>query len=222
MAGGRVTGVRTEAGEIHAPAVVVCAGLWAPALLAPLGITRAGRAEASPDVLLPASARLRRASRDDRPAERDVHAARDREPDDRRPLHVPGGGRPRPVQRGRRPAGGHAERRADRPALPRHGARAVDGRVLGRLRRDARITSPSSVRSRSTRASTPTSGGAATASSTRRPSAPSWPSRCSRGRPPAGTWRRSGGRGSGTGISCRRRRRPTRRTRSSTQAATAS
>jgi glycine/D-amino acid oxidase-like deaminating enzyme len=37
--GGRVTGVRTEAGEIHAPAVVVCAGLWAPALLAPLGIS---------------------------------------------------------------------------------------------------------------------------------------------------------------------------------------
>jgi sarcosine oxidase subunit beta len=36
--GGRVTGVRTEAGEIHAPAVVVCAGLWAPGLLAPLGI----------------------------------------------------------------------------------------------------------------------------------------------------------------------------------------
>jgi sarcosine oxidase subunit beta len=35
---GRVTGVRTEAGEIHAPAVVVCAGLWAPGLLAPLGI----------------------------------------------------------------------------------------------------------------------------------------------------------------------------------------
>ena len=37
--GGRVTGVRTEAGEIHAPAVVVCAGLWAPRLLAPLGIS---------------------------------------------------------------------------------------------------------------------------------------------------------------------------------------
>jgi glycine/D-amino acid oxidase-like deaminating enzyme len=37
--GGRVTGVRTAGGEIHAPAVVVCAGLWAPALLAPLGIT---------------------------------------------------------------------------------------------------------------------------------------------------------------------------------------
>jgi glycine/D-amino acid oxidase-like deaminating enzyme len=37
-AGGRVTGVRTEAGEIQAPAVVVCAGLWAPRLLAPLGI----------------------------------------------------------------------------------------------------------------------------------------------------------------------------------------
>ncbi len=39
VVGGRVTGVRTQAGEIHAPAVVVCAGLWAPALLAPLGIT---------------------------------------------------------------------------------------------------------------------------------------------------------------------------------------
>jgi glycine/D-amino acid oxidase-like deaminating enzyme len=38
VSGGRVTGVRTTAGEISAPAVVVCAGLWAPALLAPLGI----------------------------------------------------------------------------------------------------------------------------------------------------------------------------------------
>jgi sarcosine oxidase subunit beta len=38
VAGGRVTGVRTAEGEIHAPAVVVCAGLWAPGLLAPLGI----------------------------------------------------------------------------------------------------------------------------------------------------------------------------------------
>jgi sarcosine oxidase subunit beta len=38
VAGGRVTGVRTAMGEIHAPAVVVCAGLWAPGLLAPLGI----------------------------------------------------------------------------------------------------------------------------------------------------------------------------------------
>ncbi len=37
-AGARVTGVRTEAGEISAPAVVVCAGLWAARLLAPLGI----------------------------------------------------------------------------------------------------------------------------------------------------------------------------------------
>src|SRR5262249_41753915 len=37
-AGAKVTGVRTEAGEISAPAVVVCAGLWAPHLLAPLGI----------------------------------------------------------------------------------------------------------------------------------------------------------------------------------------
>ncbi len=34
----RVTGVRTASGEIHAPAVVVCAGLWAGRLLAPLGI----------------------------------------------------------------------------------------------------------------------------------------------------------------------------------------
>jgi sarcosine oxidase subunit beta len=37
-AGGRITGVRTDAGEIHAPAVVVCAGLWAGRLLGPLGI----------------------------------------------------------------------------------------------------------------------------------------------------------------------------------------
>jgi glycine/D-amino acid oxidase-like deaminating enzyme len=36
--GDRVTGVRTAAGEIHAPAVVVCAGLWAGRLLSPLGI----------------------------------------------------------------------------------------------------------------------------------------------------------------------------------------
>jgi sarcosine oxidase subunit beta len=37
-AGGRVTGVRTAEGEISAPAVVVCAGLWADRLLRPLGI----------------------------------------------------------------------------------------------------------------------------------------------------------------------------------------
>jgi len=36
--GSRVTGVRTAAGEIQAPAVVVCAGLWAGRLLGPLGI----------------------------------------------------------------------------------------------------------------------------------------------------------------------------------------
>jgi glycine/D-amino acid oxidase-like deaminating enzyme len=36
--GDKVTGVRTDAGEIHAPAVVVCAGLWAGRLLGPLGI----------------------------------------------------------------------------------------------------------------------------------------------------------------------------------------
>ncbi len=36
--GGRVTGVRTAAGEIAAPAVAICAGVWAPRLLAPLGI----------------------------------------------------------------------------------------------------------------------------------------------------------------------------------------
>jgi sarcosine oxidase, subunit beta len=36
--GDRVTGVRTAAGEIHAPAVVVCAGLWAGRLLGPLGV----------------------------------------------------------------------------------------------------------------------------------------------------------------------------------------
>jgi glycine/D-amino acid oxidase-like deaminating enzyme len=37
-AGDTVTGVRTAAGEISAPAVVVCAGLWAGRLLGPLGI----------------------------------------------------------------------------------------------------------------------------------------------------------------------------------------
>src|SRR5215831_4062879 len=37
-AGDKITGVRTDAGEIHAPAVVVCAGLWAGRLLGPLGI----------------------------------------------------------------------------------------------------------------------------------------------------------------------------------------
>ena len=36
--GDRVTGVRTDAGEIHAPTIVVCAGLWAGRLLGPLGI----------------------------------------------------------------------------------------------------------------------------------------------------------------------------------------
>ena len=39
VTGSRVTGVRTAGGEIQAPTVVVCAGLWAPSLLAPLGIT---------------------------------------------------------------------------------------------------------------------------------------------------------------------------------------
>jgi sarcosine oxidase subunit beta len=39
VAGSRVTGVRTAGGEIQAPTVVVCAGLWAPSLLAPLSIT---------------------------------------------------------------------------------------------------------------------------------------------------------------------------------------
>jgi glycine/D-amino acid oxidase-like deaminating enzyme len=38
VGGGKVTGVRTAAGEIAAPAVAVCAGLWADRLLAPLGI----------------------------------------------------------------------------------------------------------------------------------------------------------------------------------------
>jgi sarcosine oxidase, subunit beta len=38
MAGDKVTGVRTDAGEIHAPAVVVCAGLWAGRLLGPFDI----------------------------------------------------------------------------------------------------------------------------------------------------------------------------------------
>ncbi|MBI3978149.1 MAG: FAD-binding oxidoreductase [Chloroflexi bacterium] len=37
-AGGKVTGVRTAKGDISAPTVVVCAGLWAPRLLSPLGI----------------------------------------------------------------------------------------------------------------------------------------------------------------------------------------
>jgi sarcosine oxidase subunit beta len=37
--GGRVVGVTTSAGPIAAPVVVNCAGLWAPRLLAPLGIT---------------------------------------------------------------------------------------------------------------------------------------------------------------------------------------
>ena len=36
--GSKVTGVRTEAGTVHAPVVVNCAGLWAGRLLAPLGI----------------------------------------------------------------------------------------------------------------------------------------------------------------------------------------
>jgi sarcosine oxidase subunit beta len=37
-AGGKVIGVRTAAGPIDAPAVAICAGLWANRLLAPLGI----------------------------------------------------------------------------------------------------------------------------------------------------------------------------------------
>ncbi|HYB40188.1 MAG TPA: FAD-binding oxidoreductase [Candidatus Methylomirabilis sp.] len=37
-AGSRVTGVRTEKGLVSAPAVAVCAGLWAGRLLAPLGV----------------------------------------------------------------------------------------------------------------------------------------------------------------------------------------
>lgn len=37
-AGGRVTGVRTTSGEIDAPVVVVCAGLWANRLTSPLGV----------------------------------------------------------------------------------------------------------------------------------------------------------------------------------------
>jgi sarcosine oxidase subunit beta len=36
--GARVTGVATESGEVSAPAVVVCAGVWADRLLSPLGI----------------------------------------------------------------------------------------------------------------------------------------------------------------------------------------
>ncbi|MBI3978437.1 MAG: FAD-binding oxidoreductase [Chloroflexi bacterium] len=37
-AGGKVTGVRTAKGDVSAPVVVNCAGLWANRLLAPLGI----------------------------------------------------------------------------------------------------------------------------------------------------------------------------------------
>jgi sarcosine oxidase, subunit beta len=37
-AGGKVTGVRTKASEIRAPAIVICAGMWAPQLLGALGI----------------------------------------------------------------------------------------------------------------------------------------------------------------------------------------
>jgi sarcosine oxidase subunit beta len=36
--GNRIRGVRTTAGDIEAPAVVVCAGLWAGRLLGPLGV----------------------------------------------------------------------------------------------------------------------------------------------------------------------------------------
>jgi glycine/D-amino acid oxidase-like deaminating enzyme len=39
VSGSRVTGVRTAGGDVQAPRVVVCAGLWAPSLLGPLGIT---------------------------------------------------------------------------------------------------------------------------------------------------------------------------------------
>ena len=58
VAGGRVTGVRTAAGEIHAPAVVVCAGLWAP------GSSRrsASRCRSRPSVIRCASSGVRRAS----------------------------------------------------------------------------------------------------------------------------------------------------------------
>jgi glycine/D-amino acid oxidase-like deaminating enzyme len=39
VSGSCVTGVRTAGGDVQAPRVVVCAGLWAPSLLGPLGIT---------------------------------------------------------------------------------------------------------------------------------------------------------------------------------------
>jgi glycine/D-amino acid oxidase-like deaminating enzyme len=39
VSGSRVTGVRTAGGDVQAPRVVVCAGLWAPSLLGPIGIT---------------------------------------------------------------------------------------------------------------------------------------------------------------------------------------
>jgi sarcosine oxidase subunit beta len=38
VAGDKVTGVRTAAGDVAAPAVAVCAGLWANQLLGPLGV----------------------------------------------------------------------------------------------------------------------------------------------------------------------------------------
>ncbi len=39
MSGGRVTGVQTTQGEIHAPAVVNCANAWAPSIGAMVGVT---------------------------------------------------------------------------------------------------------------------------------------------------------------------------------------
>ena len=76
--GRRVTGIRADGGEVSAPAVVVCAGLGAAALLAPLGVDVDVRPTAPPDVLLPPPPRLRPAPGDRRPAARHVHAARTR------------------------------------------------------------------------------------------------------------------------------------------------
>ena len=73
----------------------------------------------------------------DRPAPH-LHAPRDREPHHPRVLRLRGGRRPRPLQRGRGPRRGPEERGADRAALPGHGARALDGRLLRRLRQHAR------------------------------------------------------------------------------------
>ena len=134
-----MTGVRTAAGEIHAPAVVVCAGLWAGRLLAPLGIEVPVAPDPPPDVLLPPAAGLRPASRRSstgptrtymRPETGNltIHGlvAYDEVVD---PDHYNEGADPGEVLR-------NAELIA--AAVPGHGARALDGRLLRRLRQHAR------------------------------------------------------------------------------------